>query len=66
MSSNLNLPISRRRLLGLLAAWPQVEAIGVPARLDLRYSNGLAVRWVPIVNSGAAERIAANPDRQRS
>lgn len=54
------------RLARLLAAYPQIEAIGVPARLDMRYSNGLAVRWVPILHSSGAERVAANPTRQRS
>jgi hypothetical protein len=35
------------RFRRLLAAYPQVEAIGIPTRIDLRYSNGFAVRWVP-------------------
>jgi cell division protein FtsQ len=50
----------------LIAAYPQVEAIGIPARVDLRYSNGLAVRWVPSTNIGGAERVAANMIRKRS
>ncbi|MBK5968226.1 MULTISPECIES: cell division protein FtsQ/DivIB [Thiorhodovibrio] len=29
----------------LLAAFPRIEAVAVPERIDLRYSNGLAVRW---------------------
>lgn len=54
------------RIDRLIAAYPQVEAIGVPASLDLRYSNGLAVRWVPILNSRGAERVAVNQSWQRS
>ncbi|WP_462321525.1 cell division protein FtsQ/DivIB [Halochromatium sp.] len=49
------------RLERLIAAYSQIEAIGIPTRLDLRYANGLAVRWLPIANSaGAPKRIAAN------
>ncbi len=49
------------RLERLIAAYSQIEAIGNPTRLDLRYANGLAVRWLPIGNSvGAPKRIAAN------
>lgn len=33
------------RFARLLAAFPSIEAVGVPQRIDLRYSNGLAVRW---------------------
>jgi hypothetical protein len=43
----------------LLAAYPQVEAIGIPTRIDLRYSNGFAVRWVPRA-AARPERVAAN------
>ncbi len=49
----------------LLAAYPQVEAIGVPTRIDLRYSNGFAVRWVPRTDA-PPERVAANISRERS
>lgn len=53
------------RFKRLLAAYPQVEAIGIPVRIDLRYSNGFAVRWVP--RTGARpERVAAIQSRQRS
>ena len=47
----------------LLAAYPQVEAIGLPSRIDLRYSNGFAVRWLPAVapGTGAARIAAINP-----
>lgn len=49
------------RLERLIAAYSQIEAIGIPTRLDLRYANGLAVRWLPVGNSaGAPKRIAAN------
>jgi cell division protein FtsQ len=51
----------------LAAAYPQVEAIGIPTRIDLRYSNGLAVRWLPTTNTGGRpERLAALPERNRS
>jgi cell division protein FtsQ len=50
------------RFRRLLAAYPQVEAIGVPTRIDLRYSNGFAVRWVPRTAT-SAERVAANISR---
>lgn len=49
-----------RRLERLIAAYPQIEAIGIPTRLDLRYSNGLAVRWLPVGSAGGPKRIAAN------
>ncbi len=49
------------RLERLIAAYSQIESIGIPTRLDLRYANGLAVRWLPIGNSaGGPKRIAAN------
>ncbi|EIC21887.1 cell division protein FtsQ/DivIB [Thiorhodovibrio frisius] len=34
-----------QRLARLLTAFPRIEAVAVPERIDLRYSNGLAVRW---------------------
>ncbi|WPL16058.1 Cell division protein FtsQ [Thiorhodovibrio winogradskyi] len=34
-----------RRLTRLLATFPRIEAVAVPERIDLRYSNGLAVLW---------------------
>jgi cell division protein FtsQ len=49
----------------LLAAYPQVEAVGIPTRIDLRYSNGFAVRWVPRADA-RPERVAANISRDRS
>lgn len=50
-----------RRLQRLITAYSQIEAIGIPTRLDLRYSNGLAVRWLPAGSSGGGpKRIAAN------
>ena len=33
------------RLQRFLNAYPAIEAAGRPARIDARYSNGLAVRW---------------------
>lgn len=55
------------RFARLLAAYPQVEAIGVPTRIDLRYSNGFAVRWLPRVTPGAApDRVAVINPRERS
>jgi cell division protein FtsQ len=53
------------RFQRLLAAYPQVEAIGIPTRIDLRYSNGFAVRWVPRVDA-RPERVAVNLTRHRS
>ncbi|MGB5831263.1 MAG: cell division protein FtsQ/DivIB [Thiohalocapsa sp.] len=51
----------------LLAAYPQVEAIGIPTRIDLRYSNGFAVRWLPRANAGTeSDRVAAINSRERS
>jgi cell division protein FtsQ len=49
----------------LLAAYPQVEAIGIPTRIDLRYSNGFAVRWIPRATA-PAERLAATNTREQS
>ncbi|MFP4075824.1 MAG: cell division protein FtsQ/DivIB [Halochromatium sp.] len=50
-----------RRLERLIAAYAQVEAIGIPTRLDLRYSNGLAVRWLPAGSrDGGSKRIVAH------
>jgi len=50
-----------QRLERLIAAYSQIEAIGIPTRLDLRYSNGLAVRWLPSTGvSSGPKRIAAN------
>jgi cell division protein FtsQ len=50
-----------QRLERLIAAYGEIEAIGIPTRLDLRYSNGLAVRWLPSNGiSGGPKRIAAN------
>ncbi|WP_200240213.1 cell division protein FtsQ/DivIB [Thiohalocapsa halophila] len=53
------------RFQRLLAAYPQVEAIGIPTRIDLRYTNGFAVRWVPRADA-RPERVAANISRERS
>ncbi|MCF7983274.1 MAG: cell division protein FtsQ/DivIB [Thiohalocapsa sp.] len=51
----------------LMAAYPQVESIGIPTRIDLRYSNGFAVRWLPTADSGVgADRVAAINHRERS
>lgn len=33
------------RFARLLAAFPRIDVVGVPQRIDLRYSNGLAVLW---------------------
>lgn len=51
----------------LVAAYPQVESIGIPTRIDLRYSNGFAVRWLPTADSGVGpDRVAAINIRERS
>jgi len=50
-----------QRLERLITAYGQIEAIGIPTRLDLRYANGLAVRWLPVGNNtGGPKRMAAN------
>lgn len=50
-----------QRLARLVAAYGKIEAIGIPTRLDLRYSNGLAVRWLPTgATGGGPRRVAAN------
>lgn len=55
------------RFARLIASYAQVEAIGIPQRIDLRYSNGLAVRWLPAGSSGGApERVADNRTDPRS
>lgn len=55
------------RFKRLLAAYPQVEAIGIPIRIDLRYSNGFAVRWLPRANARArSDRVAAIKPGERS
>lgn len=50
------------RFARLLSAFPQIEAVGSPERIDLRYSNGLAVRWRTDKDSdfpAAGKRMAA-------
>jgi cell division protein FtsQ len=47
------------RLLGLLLGWDQ-ERLAAAERIDLRYANGLAVRWHAPVESGETAR-AVNP-----
>lgn len=34
-----------RRIERFLSSYPTLVAVGYPARVDMRYSNGLAVRW---------------------
>ncbi|MBK1648512.1 cell division protein FtsQ/DivIB [Rhabdochromatium marinum] len=34
-----------QRFARLLAAFPRIESVALPQRIDLRYSNGLAVLW---------------------
>jgi cell division protein FtsQ len=51
----------------LIAAYPQVESLGIPTRIDLRYSNGFAVRWLPRAKAGAgSDRVAATITGERS
>lgn len=47
------------RFQRLLAAYGRIEALGIPSLLDLRYSNGLAVRWLASDGGGQSERLAA-------
>ena len=48
------------RFQRLLAAYGRIEALGIPSLLDLRYSNGLAVRWLAGDGGGRSERLAAS------
>jgi cell division protein FtsQ len=48
------------RFQRLLTAYGRIEALGIPSLLDLRYSNGLAVRWLASDGGGQSERLAAN------
>jgi cell division protein FtsQ len=47
------------RFQRLLVAYGRIEALGIPSLLDLRYSNGLAVRWIASDGGGRSERLAA-------
>ncbi len=47
------------RLARFIASAPQLEAAGQPLEVDLRYSNGFAVKWAP----SADPRGRANMDR---
>jgi len=47
------------RFQRLLAAYGRIEALGIPSLLDLRYSNGLAVRWIASDGGGQSDHIAA-------
>ena len=38
-----------------MRTWPQLAAAGRPTRMDLRYANGLAVRWASGAAPGDAE-----------
>lgn len=52
------------RLARLMRAYPQLESIASPASIDLRYSHGFAVRWVPTTkNDERIERLADNHRR---
>ncbi len=48
------------RFQRLLAAYGRIEALGIPSLLDLRYSNGLAVRWLASDAGDRSERLAAS------
>lgn len=47
------------RLARFVASAPQLEAAGQPLEVDLRYSNGFAVKWAPSTDS----RVRANTGR---
>lgn len=36
---------SEERIARFLRAYPQLTAVGIPSVVDMRYSNGLAIRW---------------------
>jgi cell division protein FtsQ len=41
-----------------LRAWPSLDAVGSPEQVDMRYSNGLSVRW-NLTENGAQEGARA-------
>jgi len=54
------------RLERFLRTWPQLAAAGHPAQVDLRYANGLAVRWASGTNPGDAEVAQVEPVERRT
>lgn len=57
------------RVSRFLRAYPAVAAAGRPARVDMRYSNGLAVTWAPAGGSddpGRTARVGRDPAGPRS
>jgi cell division protein FtsQ len=53
------------RLDRFIRTWPQIAAAGRPSRIDLRYANGIAVRWSPGASLGDAEVAQAEPVERR-
>jgi len=52
-----------QRLSRLTAAWPRITQDGrAPARIDLRYPNGFALRWQPSETPGQAEAEGLSDD----
>ncbi|WP_295405469.1 cell division protein FtsQ/DivIB [uncultured Thiocystis sp.] len=49
------------RLTRFIASAPQLEAAGQPLEVDLRYSNGFAVKWAP----SAESPVPANTGRSK-
>nr|WP_242523208.1 cell division protein FtsQ/DivIB [Thiocystis minor] len=49
------------RLARFIASAPQLEAAGQPLEVDLRYSNGFAVKWAP----SAESPVPANTGRSK-
>lgn len=48
------------RLQRLLTVYPRLSEVGIPVRIDLRYSNGMAVRWRTSPNDvSRGKRMAA-------
>ncbi len=40
------------RIARFIRAYPKLAAVGMPALVDMRYSNGLAIRWADPANEG--------------
>lgn len=53
------------RLDRFMRTWPQIAAAGRPSRIDLRYANGLAVRWTSGAVMGDAEVAQVEPVERR-
>ena len=53
------------RLDRFIRTWPQIAAAGHPTKMDLRYANGLAVRWATGANAGDGAVAQVEPVERR-